>query len=570
MKAKFLKILIIILACFLVFTNSLKNQFAYDDIDIIKGNILIRSPQNIPKILVSNYWEGTGKGQGQNLWRPLVMISYVVDYSIWRLNTIGFHLTNILFHTMNSILVFFLFLLVLKNIVLKNILKSETIAFFAALIFAVHPIHTEVVTGIVGRSELMVVFFYLAALVAYINSGRKSSYYFLSLLSFILALLSKETALTLPVMIVLYDIFSASKIKKDISKKFKYYYGYAGVTFVYVIAKISIFGSITPVETTTAFYTKGIISRMLTMSEVFMDYIRLLFYPVQLSIVYNINSVITDSLSLKNLSYIILLFLIIIIAVRIYRHSKAIAFSLFWCFTAMLPVSNIIPIGDLIAERFLYLPSAGFCLIIGVLACYVKKKEHQLAVMAGILLCFSFLTVKRNSEWKDNITLWSSAVKRFPDNAKAYNYLGMGYHEKNMLDKAIEAYKESIRLNPGDSYARNNLGVAYINGGFLDDAISAFMESMKLNPAQFNIYSNIGGAYFMKKSYDEAIRYFNESLRLNPFFMDAYSNMAITYFMKGMYYEAKRTYEKALELCPDSVDIRNKLRILEEQHRNIQ
>ena len=252
---------IIVLFSVLSFFNSFGNGFAFDDHSIVDQNYAIRSAKNVPKLLFSSYWSISQGGAKKGLYRPLVMLSYVADYAVWKLNAFGYHLVNLLFHCLNSLFLFFFFGFVLGKCQGRGGATDPYMAVFpGALFFAVHPVHVEAVTGIVGRAELFSSFFYLAALYAYVlyrendapqkTAAGRSRLLLLSLGCYLLSLFSKETGVTMPAMAVACDFFffrkpgrkTAQLLKENLAK----YLAYAGAFIFYLVVRLAVLGTASP------------------------------------------------------------------------------------------------------------------------------------------------------------------------------------------------------------------------------------------------------------------------------------------------------------------------------------
>ena len=197
---RILQILLISALAVITFLNSLENAFVYDDVFTITNNYFIRDWGNFPALFTNDYFNNSG----EVTYRPVVTLSYFIDYSIWRLNPLGFHLANILLHTISTVLVYTL---------LSGIIKNSAVPFLTGILFAAHPILTEAINGISYREDLLAAVFFLSSILLFIQSAFRNPQskirnylYPLSLFSYLLALCSKEMAITLPLFIFLYDI----------------------------------------------------------------------------------------------------------------------------------------------------------------------------------------------------------------------------------------------------------------------------------------------------------------------------------------------------------------------------
>src|SRR3989304_1676378 len=423
-----LPILILVIVCFsqFIYLNSLSNQFVYDDEFTIVTNYFVKTWNNFPLLFNSDYF----KLSGELSYRPVVTLSYFIDYTLWKLNPFGFHLTNSLLHTLNSVLLFLL---------LKRIFNCRATSFAATL--------------------------FIAAFLLYIKASTVerplSSAYFASVACYLLGVFSKEMAITLPLLIFLYDIIFF-KSQKLFYKLTHYYTGYILTTIFYLLMRFVVLHN--PVELHVSYPEDSIFINFLTMSKVLASYIKLFFIPVTLCADY----VIPYSTSLFDISFILsllLLIAVIVITYKLFFYSKILFFSIVWFFVSLLPALNIVPIENIMAERYLCLPVIGFCMVIGNLLAhhhnnirFFNKLYVTVSILIFVLGIFSFKTIKRNTVWVDQAALWTDTAKISPKSFKAHNNLGNMYRDAGRLDEAIVELKYALSLYNDSIDAHNNLG----------------------------------------------------------------------------------------------------------------
>lgn len=517
-EKRWIHISLIILLTFVVYANSFKNEFVYDDYEFVAKNESIRSLRNIPTFFFSyTAVSPTNKELARTIYRPLTIFSFSLDYLIWKLNPFGYHLTNLLFHISNAILIYFLMSLILK----KN---AESL--FVALLFSVHPIQTEAVTWISSRRDVLFLFFFLFSFLLFVKDtlSRNWKYYGGSIISYIFALLSKEMAITLPFILILYEHSFIPKEKQNcLTRKISYYLPFFLSAGLYLLLRFSVLGSVSQ----RGHWVEGLYPTLLTMSKVIVYYIQLLFFPVKLSVEYAL-SLSTSIFEPKVLLSFELLILILIIGIKMAKKSKEISFSIFWFFIALLPVYNVLPLKQLLAERNLYLPSVGFSMLLTLLITVVFKSRFHFSIVPTLgkqlgILFFTFLlifyslrTIKRNTDWKDELTLWSKTAETFPQSAKAHAGLGDAYLRKGLYDHAIIKYKKAIIL--GDTFIEvyNNLGLAFIQKGDYESAIASFREAMELDSTYADAHYNLALAYLRQGMYGKAASEFKKVMEINP------------------------------------------------------
>ncbi len=564
MKTHISIVILILVVSSVIYSNSLDNSFQYDDAFNIVENTLIRDFKNIPAFFTKPVSSSSPRWKAG--YRPLLMTSFTINYKLGKLNVRGYHIVNILFHIMNSVLVYVLIFTVLslgekKEELPENRSVKYIISLFVSLLFAVHPINTEAVNYIWQRSVLMASFFYLVTIILFIRYFKANKFIilFFSMISYALALLSKEIAISLPIIIMVIDLYFISGFNRDrFIQHFKKYHSlFLLITLLYLVMRFFGHGAIKEFSSPDK---TGMFKYFITQPGVIIEYLKLIFFPGGLSIYhdYPVAKGITDVNVLFSLAVILLA---ILVSIKLIKVSRLASLFILWFFIVLLPTSSILPLHIIMNEHRLYLPCIGiftaFTALLFKLIHDKPRRKFLIAFLSIIIIVFSMLTLKRNTEWKDEYTLWSETVRQYPENAHANNYLGMGIFDKGLIDRAIELFEKSVELVPGNSFFRNNLGSAYASKGLIDKAIMEFEEAIRLNPERYDVYNNLGNAYFLKKFYDRAIEYYKNAILLNPSNIDAYDNLIRTYSEKNMNAEAKEVYERALKIDPNSLKLRN-------------
>ena len=347
--------IILFVITIIVFCNTLGNAFVYDDSATIVNNTFIKNWKNFHSVFSFNYFILSGELS----YRPVVTLTYFIDYSLWCLNPLGFHLTNILLHTLTTIL-FYIFL--------KRIINSDTTAFISTIFFAIHPILTETINCISYREDILSALFFLTAFILFIKidktplSGNKLFlYYPVSLFSYLFSLFSKEMAVSLPILLILYNVFCSSPrntFRAILKKTRGIYIGYFLVTGFYLFIQFGLFRDV-------YIRLKPAEGGLPVIPKVLASYIKLLLLPFPLNADYVIPTA-TSNIIAYIISTILLTAMVGII-IRLCKNSGHARFFILWFFVALLPVSNIVPLGNFMAERYLYIPYFGFCGFIGIL-----------------------------------------------------------------------------------------------------------------------------------------------------------------------------------------------------------
>ncbi len=548
----------------LIYVNTLQNQFAFDDEFTIVNNHFIKSWNNFPRLFTRDYF----KFSGELSYRPIVTFSYFVDYALWNLNPFGYHLTNNLLHTLNAVLFYYL---------LAGFFKCRVASFAGALFFSCHPLLTETVNAISYREDLLAATFLVAAFILYHKTYRdKRTFtpaYFASVLCYLCAVFSKEMAITLPVIILLYNGLFITSPNRRYTRPMLHTAGYVLVVVFYLVLRFVFMHN--PIESHVSYPGNSMFINFLSMCKVLAFYLKLFFLPAQLCADYVIPYSTTPLDSSFAVSFLALC-AIITVVYRSFYHSKPIFFSLLWFFIGILPVLNIIPIENIMAERYLYLPVMGFCMMGGLLFMnrtdgetasflttnkalrnsferhtFAQKNIVRFALLALVLTPFAVRTIQRNMVWLDQKTLWTSTAETSPRSFKAHNNLGNIYRDAGKLDEAIREFQQAITIYPDYCDAHNNLGLAYRKKGMLEEALSEYQEALKLNPQYAYAHNNLGVLYARTNSLDLAIIEFEKAVACKPDYTDAHNNLGASYLQK-------RHYDRAIQAFLDAIKYNNR------------
>lgn len=582
----------------LIYLNSLENTFVYDDYLTITNNHFIREWRYLSALFNQKYFAVSN----ELTYRPVVTLSYFVDYAIWQLRPCGYHLTNLIIHTLNVYLVYFTAYLLFKN---------RITAFISCLLLSIHPIFSEAVNAVSYREDLLSATFLLVAFILFIKYNKSTNrrhfitWYALSLLTYLLAMLSKETAVVLPFLILSYDlIFQKNHIlnfHNRIRRLAANYAGYIAIGGFYLFLRFYSFHN--PGES-VGYPGNRIFVNFIMMTKVLGYYVKTLFIPSPL----NADYVVPLVFSPADVSFIISIILLIITAfilVKKCRLSSIWTFSTIWFFTTLLPVLNIIPINNIMAERYLYIPGIGFTMLFGsILTHRISKyriyKPFRLASIAVVCLLFTWCTVSRNRIWLNEFTFSTETIRRSPASFRVYNDLGYFYYNNGLNDAAIQAFKDSIRVrhdqpkahcNLGAAYAlkglndeaieelkvaihlrnqypeaHNNLGILYKRKGMLNEAVNEYIEALKVNPYYADAHNNLGSALIDQGRLDEALSEVEKAVKIRRNFALAHYNIAVVYFKKGQMNEAYNKLLEAYQLDPKNADVHISLGIVYLDH----
>lgn len=536
MNYKKIHFLILIVLAIIVYANSLKNDFTYDDHEIITENFHFKNIPAYKWIFNGNYFNYSKEFS----YRPLVTISYLIDFYLFKLNPFGYHLTNLLLHLLVVIFIYLFFCLLTKD---------SDIAFLTSLIFSVHTINSEAVNSIGFREDMLCALFYIIAFYTYINfiENKRFSNLIIAMLSLFLSLFSKEMAISFPLMIIIYDFYfkkESIKIKAIIKRYLPLFL----VIIIYVLIRFFLMKN--PIRYIPAHPEELTAKRLLLIPEVLCRYIFLLFLPVKLSAVHTY--LISDyKFHITFIPYTIILIGVIVTIIYMRKYNRYLSFGLTFFLITLLPVINIIPIGHLLAERFLYLSNIGFCLFLTSLILLIKNSNIRKYIFLIILIFFSLLTYNRNKVWSNDESLWKATIKNSPNSYRAYNGLGLVYYNNREYDKAEELFKKSIELEEFYEVAYINLGLTYTGKGELNNAIAVFSDLLKLNPKNDSAYLNLGIVYAKANLRMKALDCFKKSAELQPLNPAAYNNIGLVYAGMGLKKEAIEMFKKSIHLDPN-------------------
>ncbi len=558
---QFLPIILPIALAIAVYINALPNGFVFDDMTTIVHNVHIKDlAKNFPAFFSLDYFK---IAQAEVSYRPIATLSYFLIYALFNLNPLAFHLSSLLLHILNVIGVY-----VLVDIIRQN----KRYSLVAALVFACHPVLTETVNCISYNEDLLATFFYLLALVLYIKAGTKENrpdlpIYVFSFISFFAALLSKEMAITLPVIIFLYDVTQKETAKTNgfikqavaaIDKQKFYYIGFGLVALFYLVLRFKIL--VNPSES-FSHSRAGLLERILFLPDHLFDYIKLVLFPLDLNAEYSF-AYPDRFLAFSNLFSVSVIVAITVGSFFIYKRSKGIFFGIWWFIITLLPVSNLIEIHNPIAERYLYLPLVGFCMVISIfidkmparsdLAQSKNMARLKYSILIGLLVFYSLVTVARNPVWTDNFSVWANTVEKSPDNPIVHGGLGLAYQERGFLDEAIREFTAAIRLGPNMAKNHYNIGRAYEEKGLFKNAVDAYKKAVELNPEYTDAYFNLANLYMRLQLRKDAIDSYRRVIELDPADLEAYNNLGVAFAMQGEIDRAVGLWEKVLKLDPNN------------------
>lgn len=565
-KKHAVQIAVLSAVCLALFGNTLLNDFIWDDIPLISDNKYIRDCANIPLFFTPDYWNNLYPLSGRGDYRPVRTTSFALDYAVWKQNPVGYHFTNLLLHTINVILVYFWVVLFFNHKALNQSGQSWflSLSFLTALFFAAHPVHTESVSYVKNRSELLCFLFFLVTFfvsrnfIAQKNIGKALILLMGALVSFCLAILSKEVALVFPAIFIAYVVcfLAPEKRTRAIIKTIPL----GGLICLYFWSRHAMLLTTAKINIPIGIWEHG-----LAVLQTIGYYFWLMLFPVGLNAEHIFN--IPDSLfSTTVLWPAIAVSLLLVLIVVSYKQSRLLCFGLCWIFLAILPMSNLVYLVlRPIAEQRLYLPSLGICLLLamGLRKMYLDaiarsrrfKKFTAIAIVCAILLFFTAQTVRRNVKFNNAIRFYSVTIENSPNNLRApYIQLGNKLLAKGRVDEAIANYQYGASLHPNDPNIHYNLGLVLAQKGDFEAAARHFQTVLQLDPVDRGAQYGLGAALIKMGDFDQAARHFNAVLKSVPDDAGARMGLAVVATLKGYPAEAITHYHLVLQATPDNAN----------------
>ncbi|MBU0547783.1 MAG: tetratricopeptide repeat protein [Candidatus Omnitrophica bacterium] len=533
------KVFVVILSfiCLVIYAGYLDNGFVFDDKILVEENPLIKSAHLLPNIFrtgIYDYW--AGMQPYDRMYRPMQMLSYYLDYNLWGLNPAGFRFSNILLHLFNSILVFYLLILVFNY---------KLLAAASSILFLAHPVHISTVAYISARGDLLSAFFILACCVLFLKflGSKNYAFYFLSIFAAALAFLSRENALLIIFFLTLIILFLVKN-----GARFKYLSGFFVLSLVYLAVRFIIFGPSGLAAHTD--YIKGALL-LFNFFNIICHYILLLLWPVNLRM-FN-STVFISQLSIPALLLsivgLILILAVILKCQKIKQPSAVLSFGLFWFLLGIIPVYfyfDAYPaLGRaLMAESWLYLPSIGFCAGFAYLC--LLNKRGKLIIVACVAILGSLVAVNRGY-WRNDVTFYERALQFLPQDSIILRNLTTAYIESGDFPKAYEAIKELEKYYADTPVINLAWGQYYFARGQAKEALSYYQRILSKS---FSSNYSISLCYAKLGDLDKAIAFSRVSFTQNPFFQKNIIQLARLYNKTGQLEQANKYLLLAKQLDP--------------------
>lgn len=505
-------LLLVLFAAAAAYAMTIPYQLVWDDPGIVQYVARVARARGVSGLASAEFLLDAEGRERLGYYRPVVLLSFHLDALISRAGFPTYHLTNVLLHTANSGLVFLLF---------AALLPSTPAAAFGALLFALHPVHVESVAFVSGRTDLWAALFVLLAALVWARgpetvATRTFAAPAASGCCLLLGILAKETALVAPAVFLVWDALAGAPRQGWWARNARWVAAWGGAVAVAAALRLLVAGVGFGVKTTEAALTL-VGSEPLLLPRIWTTYLRLLSIPWPLSAHYGH----ADLRMTLPVAAGAALTLGIFLAAGRRAAGKTGWTGLAWTVGFLLPVSGLVPLaGALAAERFLYLPSIGFCLAAGGLAHQTLAAQRLRPALAGAMMLLAAGTAGgvtvRSPIWRNNLSLFEDAARTSPLSAEIHYNLGREYLALGRWNAAATENKRALDLDPRHSLASNNLGVASSKLGRKSEAIAAFRQSISSDPTCAGCYANLGLEYAALGRWGEAAATYAEAVRLAP------------------------------------------------------
>ena len=548
-------LLILVAVALLPYLNSLQNSFVYDDFDQVLGNPYLRNFHHLREIFTSSVWSFMGDFRAStNYYRPVMSLGYLACYQLFGPRALAFHLANLLANVAVVLLVV---------LVTLRMFRSAAVAMAAACIFALHPIHSEAVNWIAAATELELAIFYLLTFWLFLASARASGTSSASMQlamagSFVLALLSKEQALTLPLLALLYEhFFRGDRGETTVVQKLSRYVALWLLAAAYLTLRVRYLGGFAPSFRRPGF---GVLDLSISALALISRYCWKLLWPAELS-AYYVFPTHASALYPGALRGACALALCALIFAVLLKFDRQAAFGVVWLLVTLAPVLNArwMPANPF-TERYVYLPSVGFCWIAAWAAvrlwnCLSKRGSQwrmALPLAAGLVAALWIIRIlSRNRDWRDNLTFYTTTLKSSPEAYYIHNNLGIVYWEHGDTPDAEKEWRTTLRLDPTNEIALHNLGLISKAAKRYHQAENLFLLALAIRPNYSDARLDLGLTYQATGRLAEAEVQLRAAENLSPLNVRAHNALSEFYFDRRQLGDSVAEGRRSVEIEPN-------------------
>ncbi len=564
---KFIPVLVICAGLY-AYHNSFYGPFIFDDLRSIPGNPTIRRLWPLWRVM----WPPP---QTTVSARPIVNLSFALNYAFGGLNVRGYHTFNLAIHILAA--------LVLYGIVRRTLLRpglrepygaaAPWLALAVALIWVVHPVQTESVTYIVQRTELLMGLFFLLTLYCVIRgaeSPRAVAWYAAAVVSSMLGMGSKEVMAVAPVVVLAYDrLFLSTSFRETCRRRWGLYAGLAASWLIFAALPLQMRIGLDIPRLSSSGVTRWNYAK--TQTGVIVHYLRLAFWPDPLVADYDDWPLARSVATILAPAAVVLTLLGA--TLWAFHRRLQLAFLGVWFFVILAPSSSFWPLlTEFAAERRLYLPLAAVIVLV-VIGGHValgdvcrrlgwqpgRRRLLEVGVLVVMVATLAHLAVRRNEDYRSTASFWGDVVAKRPNNGRGHNYLGAYLLGQGRSDEAARHLSEAVRLAPNRPEPHYNLGLALAGQGKLQEAIAQYSRALRIKPDDADAHYYLGIALAGLGKLDDANAQYSEVIRLNPNDARGYKNLGTTLANQGRLEEAIAQYSKALRISPNYAEVHNNL-----------
>jgi tetratricopeptide (TPR) repeat protein len=529
----FFILLLIFIIVSAVFLPALQNGFTnWDDDKYVTDNLAVRrlSPANLLRIFSHNY---------VGSYVPLTIVSFALDYRFFKYHPLPYHAANVLLHVLNCLLVFW---------IIRRISGKSWAAFVAALFFGVHPLRVESVAWITERKDVLYSFFFLSGLLSYgyyrIRSDRRflAAAFFL----FVASVLSKPVAVVFPLALLLIDYLDRRPSwRTALIEKIPFFAASLATAGMAIIAQRS-------ARTLRPGKLLEIFPNLLNALRNLWFYVAKTAVPANLSAFYPVPAAAGMNPGRTTALVLPIIALIVCALYLLHRIDRRIVFGILFFLIGLLPVLQLIPSGQPLADRYPYLASAGLSCLLALGLSGRHKTWNRILSVILLIICvfFATLTWRRCPVWHDSLTLWNDVLVKYPNVSVAYNNRGRVFQDRNDRVSALADFDRAIIADPGYALAYYNRGVTRFSLHQYDLALADLEQAAALDPGYYKTFNNRGLIYYLKGETDRALNDFERALSINPEYAGAYNNRGLIRQDIGQHEKAIADFDRALAIDP--------------------
>lgn len=574
-----LSLIILSILSILLYANTFTHDFALDDVAAITKNSFVqKGVAGIPDILTTGSWDGFNPEKNMKIYRPFQIVTLAVQYEFFEQNPMPYHIVHVLCYALLNCLLFLLLKEFWGN-------KYPYLPLLIAILFAVHPVHTDVIANIKGSADL---FAMLNAIVAFLFlfhfiKHKKIYKIVIACLFYFLSLVSKEIAVTyIAVFPLAMFYFTDLKVKSIIKNTSPF----IGVFLLYLFVRAMIFSGSNAMKMSISSMSNSILlaesfsQKVGTTCYGLGKNVQLLVFPHPLKSTYvHADIPIIEAYDFISVSTICLYLFLAFAGVYYFRKKSLLIFGiLYYLITISLFSNTLVMMPSILSERWLLIPSLGFCIVVGTLlyktfkhsqsvSTFLKANVTPVLALAMLLFLFSYQTVGRNFDWKNDITLFAADIEAAPNNHFALRGYGSELIKSSDPEKIREGLKylqKAREIAPNRYGTNNNIAVAYRKLNELDEAILAFKKELTLDPTNkkvrqllWNCYNKRGIELLKSRNHNkikQSIPYFKNAHQLQTNGYQAAHNLGKAYYLSGDLKNAIATYQNIVKNVPAKYD----------------